>query len=142
MLFPVSDKTTGASEPPGDFTSNYRYLKRLINKALKEGTHVEDLHLIERHPARNQPKELSREDLIRLLVTIRRIRTQYQALLQQPVPRELVRDILAKSPEERLPWEDEALEKLESWRRDVEAVRDQVRTELNDHLNRELFRNL
>ncbi len=38
MLRSFSDPAAGVPEPPGDFNSNYRYLKQLINKALKEGT--------------------------------------------------------------------------------------------------------
>jgi hypothetical protein len=45
-----------------------------------------------------------------------------------------------KTPQERLPWETEALEKVDQWQRDVETVRYQVRSELNDHLNSEFFR--
>ncbi len=139
MLFPHSDRAKGVSEPPGDFTSNYLYLKKLINKALKEGTPLEDLHLIQRHPAEKKPKRLSRDDLIKLLHIIRRIKARYQRLLQCPVPRELERDILAKPSRERLPWEEEALEKIEQWRIDVAAVRVKVRRELNEHLKKELF---
>ena len=53
MLFPFSDPAAGAPEPPGDFNSNYRQLKQLINKALKDGTPLEDLHLIPRMPAKS-----------------------------------------------------------------------------------------
>jgi hypothetical protein len=140
MLFPFSDPAAGVPEPPGDFNSNYRYLKQLINKALKEGTPLENLHLIPKGPSRKKPKQFSKGDLIKLLHIIRRIRTRYQRLLQSPVPRELERAILAKSSEQRLPWESEALEKLERWREDVGNVRNQVRKELNDHLNGEFFR--
>ena len=55
------------------------------------------------------------------------------------MPRELERDILAKAPEQRLPWETEALEKIEQWRDDVRKVRSQVRRELNDHLKDHFF---
>jgi hypothetical protein len=139
MLFPHSDQATGVSEPPGDFTSNYSYLKGLINKALKEGTPLESLHLVQKHSESKKPKRLSREDLLKLLQSIRRIRSRYQRLLECPVPKELERDILAKSEEERLPWEDEALERIEQWRRDVASVRNKVRAELNEHLKKELF---
>jgi len=139
MLFSFSDPAAAVPELPGDFNSNYRYLKQLINKALKDGTPLETLHLIPKHPPRKKPKQLSKKDLIKLLHIIRRIRTRYQRLLQPPVPRELERDILAKKPEQRLPWELEALEKLERWREDVNSVRAQVRKELNDHLNVEFF---
>ena len=142
MLFAFSDPATGVSEPPGDFKSNYRHLKRLIDSALKHGTPIEELKLVPRHPAGKAPRPLSREDLIKLLHIIRRIKTRYQRLLQCPVPWELERDILAKLPEQRLPWEDEALEKVDRWRSDVKAVRAQVQKELNDHLNRELFQGM
>ena len=92
-----------------------------------------------KHPSNRNPKQLSKEDLLALLHTIRRIRTRYQRLLQCPVPHELERDILAKSPENRLPWETEALEKITQWRADVRKVREQVQKELNDHLNAEFF---
>lgn len=142
MLFPYVDPADGVSEPPGDFKSNFRHLKRLINKALKEGTPVEELHLIPKHSSKQETRQLSREDLLRLLHVIRRIKTRYQRLLQPPVPRELERDILAKSPHQRLPWEQEALDKVDHWKKEVEAVRAHVRKELNDHLNEDFFRGL
>lgn len=138
MLLSFADPANGVPEPPGDFKSNYRHLKKLINRALKEGTPIEELHLIPKHSSR-EPKKLSREDLIKLLHIIRRIKSRYQALLQSPVPKELERDILAKAAGQRLPWEIEALEKIEQWRRDVRAVRAEVQKQLNDHLRRELF---
>lgn len=142
MLFPFSDVNNGVSEPPGDFQSNYKQLKALINKVLREGTPLEDLRLVSRHQSGKKAKQLSKDDLIKLLHTIRRIRSRYQRLLQSPVPKELERDIRAKSPDERLPWENEALEKIELWRKDVEKVRTQVQKELNDHLNSEFFEGL
>ncbi len=142
MLFPSCDPTMGVSEPPGDFRINYNHLKKVINKALKEGTPLEELQLVPKSISDAPPKKLSRDDLIKLLHIIRRIRTRYQRLLQSPVPKELERDILNKSPEERLPWEAEALEKIEQWRADVNAIRAHVQKELNDHLKRELFRDV
>jgi len=140
MLFPFSDPADAVSAPPGDFKSNFRQLKQLINRALKEGTPLEELHLIPKLPTRKKSHQFSNEDLLKLLHTIRRIKTRYQRLLQSPVPAELERDILAKSREERLPWETEALDKVQQWRQDVMAVRDSVRRELNHHLNSEFFR--
>jgi len=140
MLFPFSDPADAVSAPPGDFKSNYRQLKQLINRALKEETPLEELHLIPKLTTRKHPHQFSREDLLKLLHTIRRIKTRYQRLLQSPVPSELERDILAKPSGERLPWENEALEKVRQWRIDVQAVRNRVRTELNHHLSQEFFR--
>jgi hypothetical protein len=142
MLFPFSDPATGTDDSPKDFKSNYNQLKRIINQAIKQGSPVETLGLISKSPAGRAPRQLTREDLLRLLKIIRRIKSRYSELLQPPVPRELERDILAKAESERLPWEVEALEKIECWRRDVQAVRAQVQKELNDHLKREIFQGI
>lgn len=139
MLFPFPDPAAGTSASQDEFQSNYRHLKRLINKALKEGTPLEELHLVPKDPATRPAKKLSRDDLVKLLHIIRRIRTRYQRLLQCPVPKELERDILDKAPEDRLPWEEEALEKIDQWKRDVASVREQVQKELNDHLKKDFF---
>ena len=93
MLVPFSGPSTGITDAPVDLLNNYRHLKKLINRALKEGTPLEDLHLIEKHPSKRNQKEFSREDLLKLLHTLRQIRTRYQALMKSPVPKELVRDI-------------------------------------------------
>ncbi len=140
MLSPFSNPANEVSAPPGDFESNYRHLKSIINRALKQGTPLEDLHLIPKQTSGKKSKHLSQDDLLKLLHVIRRIKVRYEKLLQSPVPKELERDILAKSPELRLPWEDEALEKQAQWRKDVKAVRAKVQKELNDHLNAEFFR--
>lgn len=140
MSFPFCDPAQGVSEPPGDFRSNYSHLKQIIEKALKEGTPLEELHLIPKAPSRKGARQLSKEDLLSLLRIIRRIKSRYERLLESPVPKELERDILAKTPDERLPWEEEALDKVNQWRRDVRAMRAQVQKELNDHLNQEFFR--
>lgn len=140
MLVSISDQGTGVSAPVGDFDGNYRRLKKLINRALRNGVPVQDLHLIPKDPSQPKPRSLSREDLLSLLHVIRKIRSHCQELLRPPVPLELERDILAKNPEERLPWEDEALEKAERWHEDVKALRAQVRKRLNDYLNSEFFR--
>ncbi|MDD3472550.1 MAG: hypothetical protein PHS86_07190 [Syntrophaceae bacterium] len=142
MLFPFSDAAAGVPEPPGDFDSNYRHLKQLINKAIKSGTPIEDLNLIPKSSSSRKPATLSKDDLLRLLKLIRSIKTRCQTLLEAPVPEELERDILAKEPQQRLPWETEALEKAEKWRSDLIRARALVRAELNHHLKTELFHSI
>ncbi len=142
MLFPFSDAAAGVPEPPGDFDSNYRHLKQLINRAIKSGTPIEDLKLIPKSSSTKKPATLSRDDLLRLLKLIRSIKARYQTLLEAPVPEELEHHILAKEPMQRLPWETEALEKAEKWRNDLMKARALVRAELNDHLKTELFHSI
>jgi hypothetical protein len=141
MLIPNSHSAAGLSEPPGDFNSNYRNLKKLINRALKEGIPLEELRLVPRESG-EPGRKLSRDDLLKLLKIIRNIKNRYEELLEPPVPKELERDILAKAPEDRLPWESEALDKIDHWRTVITEIRAQVQKELNDHLAGEFFRGL
>jgi hypothetical protein len=139
MLFTYSDAAIGVPEPPGDFESNYRHLKRIINTAIKNGVALDQLNLIPKNASQKPPKNLSREDLLRLLKLIRRIKDRCESLLEPPVPAELERDILAKSPEDRLPWETEALDKVEAWKAALKTMRAEVRIELNQHLKSNFF---
>lgn len=141
MFFPYSDAAIGVPEPPGDFESNYRHLKRTINTAIKNGVSLNQLNLIPKNLSEKPPKNLSRDDLLRLLKLIRRIKSRCESLLEPPVPAELERDILAKQPEDRLPWETEALEKIQTWKESLRTVRTQVRIELNQHLKSKFFHN-
>jgi hypothetical protein len=139
MLFPYSDAAIGVPEPPGDFESNYRHLKRTINTAIKNGVALDQLNLIPKNFSEKPPKNLSREDLLRLLKLIRRIKSRCESLLEPPVPAQLESDILAKRPEDRLPWETEALDKIETWKEALKNVRAEVRIELNQHLKSKFF---
>jgi len=139
MLFPYSDAAIGVPEPPGDFESNYRQLKKTINTAIKNGIALDQLNLIPKNSPEKPPENLSRDDLLRLLKLIRRIKSRCESLLEPPVPPELERDILAKAQEDRLPWEIEALEKIEAWKKALKTVRAEVRIELNQHLKSEFF---
>jgi hypothetical protein len=140
MAVPLSRPNPSDSATPPDFDDNYKRLRKLINKALKEGTPLQDLHLIPKNPTQAEDRVLSRNDLLSLLQGFKRIRTNYQETLSPPVPPELVRDILAKSPEQRLPWENEALEKAEKRKEEAKTLLIQVRKELHDFLKMEFFR--
>ncbi len=140
MAFPLSEQSPGASTTSPAFDGNYRRLSKLINKALKEGTPLQDLRLIPKNPSQPDQKFLLRNDLLKLLGAIRKIRINYQEILSTPVPLELVRDIRAKTPEQRLPWEEEALNKADQWEGEVKVLRVHVRKELNDFISMKFFR--
>ncbi len=140
MAFPLSEQSPGVSTTSPDFDGNYKRLRKLINKALKEGPPLQDLHLIPKNPSQPDQKFLLRNDLLKLLGAIRKIRINYQEILSTPVPPELVRDIRAKTPEQRLPWEEEALDKADQWKEEVKVLRLHVRKELNDFITMEFFR--
>ena len=81
MLFSYSEQAADKTDSTTDFKSNYRHLKKIINEALREGTPLEELHLIPKNPAESRSKKLSREDLVKLLHTIRRIRPSTTAVV-------------------------------------------------------------
>jgi hypothetical protein len=56
---------------------------------------------------------------------------RYARLLVPPIPGELERSILAVTPEHRLPWATEALEKLAHWRDETRVARSELRKHLS-----------
>ena len=52
MAFPLSEQSPGVSATHQDFDGNYKRLRKLINKALKEGVPFQDLHLIPKNPSK------------------------------------------------------------------------------------------
>jgi hypothetical protein len=139
MAVPLSRLRPSDSATPPDFDDNNRRIRKLVNEALKEGTPLQDLHLVPKNPPQEEDRFLSRNDLLSLLHSLKRIRITYQERLSPQVPPELVRDVLAKSPEERLPWEDEAFEKAEKRKEEVRTVGIQARKELQDFVKMEFL---
>ncbi len=140
MAFPLSEQSPGVSTTSPAFDGNYKRLRKLINKALKEGNPLQNLHLIPKNPSQPDQKFLLRNDLLKLLGAIKKIRINYQEILSPAVPPELVRDIRAKTPEQRLPCEEETLDKADQWDGEVKVLRIQVRKELNDFISTEFFK--
>ncbi|MFH0821174.1 MAG: hypothetical protein V2B18_00355 [Pseudomonadota bacterium] len=127
MKLDKSTPETDLSSIPGEFRENYRFLCELINCEHRNSTFVK---LMER---------LTTNDLVRLRGTLNRRQSKilkdflhasddndFEPLFP-PVPAELEASIKIRRKSTWLPWEAEAIQKIELWRQDMACIEGQVK---------------
>lgn len=107
-----------------DFNQNYRYLKKLIH-ALK----IQNETSIRRELYGDQPaaKSMTKKEMKQLFRFLRRIEHHYEACCTPPIPEELEHAIRSKDRSAWLPWEQEAIEKADAWRGELNERRQSAR---------------
>ncbi len=105
-----------------DFNQNYDYLKKLIQdlkvengNSLKKELFGED----------ESSRTLTKKEMKQLFKFFRKIEAHYAQCSMAPIPDELEQSIRAKDAQDWLPWEKEAIEKVDIWK---EAVLERRRT--------------
>lgn len=133
MTRSASHASTGAAPDTYDFNRNYKYLKALIEQLKKENSESVGRKIFgeaerERDLTKNQMKQLFR--------FLRKVEKHYEACSRPPIPPELEASIRSRDSEEWLPWEMEAIEKVEVWREQLQQRRCKAREMLNIALER------
>jgi hypothetical protein len=116
-----------------DFNRNYKYLKALIEQLKRENSESVRREIFgeadsDRSLTKNQMKQLFR--------FLRKVEKHYEACSKPPIPPELEASIRSRDSEEWLPWEMEAIEKVEVWREQLHQRRTKAREMLNVALDR------
>jgi len=124
----MSQSAFGASAPTFlgsyDFNENYRYLKKLIQDLKHEnGTSLRK----ELFGEDERERTLSKKQMKQLFRFLRKIEHHYEQCCTPPIPEELERSIREKGSDEWLPWELEAIEKVDSWREELQEKRHSAR---------------
>jgi len=119
------DKTaqdSDLSNIPGEFRENYRFLSELINCRDKNASVAECLgNLVDRRLCRLRGK-LNKRQLKLLNEFMDGIRDADPESFYPPVPEELEASIRVKKRSTWLPWEAEAIRKIERWRDDLAVI--------------------
>ena len=116
-----------------DFDHNYRYVKKLIQELIvqNQGSLKRDMTSgDERRPILTK-KEM--QDLARVL---RRIELQYAEYARPPIPKALETSIRRRNDSDWLPWELEAIEKVDVWRIELETKKEKLQQMLNKALTK------
>jgi hypothetical protein len=120
-----ADKTaqdTDLSSIPGEFRENYRFLSELINCKHKNNSAAQCLEkILEPHLCRVRGK-LNRRQIRILNLFVKDLENNEPESLTPPVPAELEAAIRVKKRSTWLPWEAEAIRKIELWRGDLECI--------------------
>ncbi|MCL5125356.1 MAG: hypothetical protein M1511_12835 [Deltaproteobacteria bacterium] len=119
------------SSIPAEFRENYKFLSELINCKEKNNTASKGLESMVEERLKALRGNLNRRQLKILTDYLSRIDDDDDALLTPPVPAELEASIRIRNRGTWLPWETEAIRKIEKWRADVRHIT--VLWNANDH---------
>jgi hypothetical protein len=101
-----------------DFNQNYDYLKKLIQDLKAEnGTSLRK----EIFGEDERDRTLTKKQMKQLFRFLRKIEHHYEECCNPPIPEELEKSIRSRDSSEWLPWEMEAIEKVDVW---LEALND------------------
>jgi hypothetical protein len=81
-------------------------------------------------------RSLTKNQMKQLFRFLRKVEKHYEACSKPPIPPELEASIRSRDSEEWLPWEMEAIEKVEVWREQLHQRRTKAREMLNVVLDR------
>lgn len=133
MTRSASQVPTGNFLDSYDFSQNYRYLRKLIQELKKENSESVRREIFgeaERGPS------LTRTQMQQLFRFLRRVEKHYEACSRPPVPDEMEKAIRSRDSSEWLPYEQEAIEKVEAWREELQERRKKARRMLNAALEK------
>ncbi len=96
-----------------DFNQNYKYLKKLIQDLrVENGSSLKKELFGEDECSRT----LSKREMKQLFRFLRKIEHHYEECCTPPIPEELEQSIRQKEKAKWLPWESEAIDKVDEWR--------------------------
>ncbi|HMK36453.1 MAG TPA: hypothetical protein VK463_15370 [Desulfomonilaceae bacterium] len=118
MIQRAIDASAGNFLDSYDFNQNYKYLKKLIQDLkVENGTSLRREIFGEDEPDR----VLTKKQMKQLFRFLRKIENHYEECCNPPIPEELEKSIRTRESSQWLPWEMEAIEKVDAWR---EALND------------------
>jgi len=133
MTRSASHALTEKSREAYDFNRNYRYLKSLIEELRRENSESVGKEIF---GEAERDKCLTKKQMKQLFRFLRKIEKHYEACSKPPIPPELEASIRRRDSDEWLPWEMEAIERVEVWREELQQQRQKARDMLNTALER------
>lgn len=125
--------SAGAFLESYDFNENYRYLKKLILDLKQENGPSVRRELFGEEQ-REHP--LTKKEMQKLFRFLRKIESHYEECCTPPIPEELEKSIRSKDSSRWLPWESEAIEKVDAWRSELQDRRQGARQMLETALEK------
>ena len=100
-------------------TGTFDDLKEIVTLAKKNGWDLENLGLIPKDLHRQQPTPLTKKQKVERDRLVKSIFKRFSNILTPPVPSDLEKSILKRDKDSWLPWEREAIERIVSWRNEM-----------------------
>ncbi|MBI5249962.1 MAG: hypothetical protein HY912_10755 [Desulfomonile tiedjei] len=116
-----------------DFSGNYNYLKKLIEELKTENSaSVRKQIFGEDEPDRT----LTKKQMKQVFKFLRKIEHHYEECCTPPIPEELEKGIRKRDSADWLPWELEAIEKVDGWRVALQERKQNAREMFNSAMER------
>jgi hypothetical protein len=113
MTQSASHVSSGGVLDSYDFNRNYKYLKKLIEELKTENSVNFRKEIFgEEEPDRTMTKKQMKQ----LFKFLRKIESHYKECCNPPIPEDLEKGIRKREASSWLPWEQEAIEKVDVWR--------------------------
>ena len=107
---------------PAEFRENYKFLCELINCRQKNNSITKRLEEVAENRLSNLRGKLSRRQLSILTRFLKGFDLEESECLGPPVPPELEASLRLRKRSTWLPWEAEAIRKIERWRADLSYI--------------------
>jgi hypothetical protein len=107
---------------PAEFRENYKFLCELINCRQKNNNVTERLEQVMENRLCNLRGKLNRRQLGIVTRFLKGYETDESECLIPPVPAELEASLRLRKRSTWLPWEAEAIRKIERWRADISCI--------------------
>lgn len=120
-----ADKTAQGTDPssiPGEFRENYRFLTELIDCEEKNNSASKTLEDLVKRRLNSLAGKLNRRQIKILNDFLKTLQDRELEPIGPPVPSELEASIRVKKRSTWLPWEAEAIRKIERWRGDLAFI--------------------
>lgn len=111
--------------------ANYDYLKEIIKIARKNGWDMKSLGLVRKDLPRSSTTPLTKKQFEERNRVVVDVLERFSDSLTPPVPPDLEKSILSRTKESWLPWEAEAIGKVDDWREELKRIKPEVLKELN-----------
>ena len=116
-----------------DFNQNYRYLRKLVQELAddKDGSAKNEFFAED-----EGDRSLTKRQMKQLFRFLRKIEKHYRECCPLPIPVELEEAIRSRDSSDWLPWELEAIEKVEAWREELRDRKNKARKMFNMELEK------
>lgn len=115
---------------------DYDQVRAIIEVAKKNGWDLESLHLIPKDLPPANRGTVTRKQVMERNRVVKRILQRFSEILTPPVPSDLERAIRGKDRSTWLPWEQEAVQRIDYWRSEIDKIRPEIVRELTRVIHR------
>ena len=136
MVGKASARRRTSLSSSSDSRADYDYLKEILKIAHKNGWDTHTLGLVPKDLPANPAQPLKRREFEERNRLVKTILKRFEKVLTPPVPPDLEKSIRSKNEESWLPWQAEAIEKLDAWRQETLKMKPAILRELKRLLDK------